>query len=767
MSALADVVACLARAAGTGATADPEHIGAVALTPGQTAAAGLARAAIELYGGALLADPPGSGKTFVALAVARGRGRVLVLAPAALREMWTAASGRTGVQATFWSLEALSRGSRPPPASFIIVDEAHHAGRPATRRYRELAALAHHARMLLLTATPVRNRPAELRALLALFIGAEAECASDETVSRCVIGGVRQPGVAPMIIVHPPVTIRGTRGIARHLRQLPPPLALADGAAAAGLVRTGLARAWSSSVAALESALGRRILRGGAILAALDAGRVPARSDLRAWVMGDGSLQLSLPLAMTLDDSASVAAARATIREHMKSVERLHATVRNSTAADTRKRAAIVQEIIGCHPGRVIIAFTCFEVTAVALFRALQQRPGVVLLTANGARSGAGPLPRAEIIARLGPRSAAHGSSRESQIMPISLVIATDLLAEGMNLQRASVVVHLDQPWTPSTREQREGRAARAGSAFDAVDVYWIREPPVIAALTAMDARHRYKARSAAIAGRPARAAGRIRAIVTGWDDALCHRASRGEPIRQPLGRGAVAPRPLASARSVSAADVRHAVAATLGSRDSFLAAVTVRDRKILLAGWRQRGAWTVTDDPTRVLHVTESVVLAELPPPLTGSVKRAGAAIIRWGRRRAARGAAGLGRLGGSAERRLLAEVDRAMRAMPASERAGIAERAARIRNALATPGGIATGHRLAELHHLREPGHALLVAVEAMIERSSTLPCGATDQCEIAALLLIRAALPAERLPPRSLHPRPAASTETAAPR
>ncbi|MCC7195429.1 MAG: DEAD/DEAH box helicase [Gemmatimonadaceae bacterium] len=694
--------------------------------------------------------------------MARGRGRVLVLAPAALREMWTAASGRTGVQATFWSLEALSRGARSPPASFIIVDEAHHAGRPATRRYRELAALAHHARMLLLTATPVRNRPAELRALLALFIGAEAECASDETVSRCVIGGVRPPGVTPRVVAHPPVTIRGARGIAQCLRQLPPPLALADGAAAAGLVRTGLARAWSSSVAALESALGRRMLRGGAILAALDAGRVPARSDLRAWVMGDGSLQLSLPLGMRLDDSASVAAARATIREHMKSVERLHATVRNSTAADTRRRAAILQEIIGRHPGRIIMAFTCFEFTALALFRALRQRPGVVLLTANGARSGAGPLPRAEIIAELGPRGAAPGPSRESRLMPISLVIATDLLAEGMNLQRASVVVHLDQPWTPSTREQREGRAARAGSAFDTVDVYRLREPPVIAALTAMDARHRYKARSAAVAGRPARAAGRTRAIVAGWDDALCHCATRSEPVRQPRGHDAAAPSPLASAT-----DVRHAVAATMGSRDSFLAAVTVRGRKTLLAGRYRRGAWTVTDDPTRVLEVMESVALAELPPPLTASVKQAGAAIIRWGKRRAARGAAGLGRSGGSAERQLIADVDRAMRAVPASERAGIAERAARIRNALATSGGVAMSHRLARLHHLYEPGHALLVAVEAMIGRSGTPPYGSADRCEIEALLLIRAAPPAGQLPPRSPRPRPAASTETAAPR
>src|SRR4029077_7705095 len=40
----------------------------------------------------------------------------------------------------------------------------------------------------------------------------------------------------------------------------------------------------------------------------------------------------------------------------------------------------------------------------------------------------------------------------------------TDVLSEGLNLQEASVVVHLDYPWNPARLDQRVGRVRRLGS---------------------------------------------------------------------------------------------------------------------------------------------------------------------------------------------------------------------------------------------------------------------------------------------------------------
>ena len=49
----------------------------------------------------------------------------------------------------------------------------------------------------------------------------------------------------------------------------------------------------------------------------------------------------------------------------------------------------------------------------------------------------------------------------------MTLLLTTDLASEGVNLQDASVVVHLDLPWTAARLEQRVGRVARLASAHD------------------------------------------------------------------------------------------------------------------------------------------------------------------------------------------------------------------------------------------------------------------------------------------------------------
>jgi superfamily II DNA/RNA helicase len=57
----------------------------------------------------------------------------------------------------------------------------------------------------------------------------------------------------------------------------------------------------------------------------------------------------------------------------------------------------------------------------------------------------------------------------------IDTLICTDLASEGLNLQRAGVVVHYDIPWNPVKLDQRNGRAWRIGQTRDAVEaIYFI-----------------------------------------------------------------------------------------------------------------------------------------------------------------------------------------------------------------------------------------------------------------------------------------------------
>ncbi len=64
-----------------------------------------------------------------------------------------------------------------------------------------------------------------------------------------------------------------------------------------------------------------------------------------------------------------------------------------------------------------------------------------------------------------------------SRAEAIEVLIATDLLSEGLNLQDAAVVVHLDLPWTTARLTQRLGRIWRIGSQHARVHEYAIAPP--------------------------------------------------------------------------------------------------------------------------------------------------------------------------------------------------------------------------------------------------------------------------------------------------
>ena len=113
-------------AAACSALAVDAELGEITLRDDQRRIAGRVIAAMARDGGCLLADDVGQGKTFVALRVARGWNRPLVLAPAALRSTWQDAMRRARVECGLASHESLSRGRAPGvEPDGIVVDESH------------------------------------------------------------------------------------------------------------------------------------------------------------------------------------------------------------------------------------------------------------------------------------------------------------------------------------------------------------------------------------------------------------------------------------------------------------------------------------------------------------------------------------------------------------------------------------------------------------------------------------------------------------------
>jgi superfamily II DNA or RNA helicase len=475
----------------------PSELGSVRLHAHQQSAVDRLRDLLREHRGALLADEAGLGKTYVAAALMREAARPLLVIPAALRTMWRGALAEAGASATTISYSALSRGNVPGgDFDLLVLDEAHHARTASTLRYASIASLASRARVLLLTATPVHNRRAELAALFALFLGARAYAMSDAAFATLIVRRERSDIAHTIAIPDAPapewIPVRDDGSLLDELLALPPPLPPSDGGAGGALLTWSLLRQWASSRAALAGALRRRIARGMALESALSEGRYPDRRELRAWSSVEDTIQLAFPQLVAAPTAAPLELLTR-VRAHVVAVRSLLARVRSDEGVDG-SRAQALRDVCARHDGEKVLVFSQFTDTVHALFAELRGLRGVAALSARGGRIASGRLSRKETLERFAPR--ATGAPAPHDAERIDLLLTTDLASEGLNLHDASVIVHLDLPWTPARLEQRVARSRRLGALHARTHSYALAPPADAEMVLAVERRLRQKLRT-------------------------------------------------------------------------------------------------------------------------------------------------------------------------------------------------------------------------------------------------------------------------------
>lgn len=672
------------------------RLGEIVLAPHQQAAARHVRRLLSLHGGALLADDVGLGKTFVALAVARAYRSIVVIAPAGICPVWADAAARSCVTPAILSYESLSRRDYVIDADFVILDEAHHARSATAKRYPRIARLTSGADTLLLSATPVPNALRELRSLFALFLGERAS-ALDATELAALV--VRRTATMLPAATLPPVHEPEWLDVAEDgsclaaLERLPPPTPPSDGGQAGALLLLGLIRQWASSRAALVAALRRRLAHAQALEDSLTAGRLPTRAELSAWQHADDSMQLAFPeltaaaAAPQVDTDALLQA----IGIHRSALRSLLASLHRTPDPDAA-RATRLLALRAAHPGERILCFSSYAETVHAYWKYLRTQPGTGRLTASGGSIASGNLNRTGILRRFAPRG--QRVEAPASIEAITLLLATDLLSEGIDLQDATVVVHLDLPWSPARMEQRVGRVRRLGSTAAAISVYAIRPPAPAESLLRIERRLRRKVAIAAeIIGVPG-------AVLPREGSALLHHApqSPAEQMSLLLDR--------LSAWADAAVDAPPdcpltapvpAAAAVRARERGWLALVLVDGEHRLVA----RVGPTISRDPE---HLSRAAGVAESAAPAAGRrVEKAVARALEECSSFAAEWAADEClqpvSAGVSIRRRVLDRVRRAYAGAPPARRAHVAALAAAARTVVTgrTPAGLE--HRLATL--------------------------------------------------------------------
>lgn len=267
-----------------------------------------------------------------------------------------------------------------------------------------------------------------------------------------------------------------------------------------GIIKSGLLKRLESSVNSFGASMARLCDRIDARLADIEAfrkgqARTLAGVELDEEVEGDEELEEAFEVGGALkynlahmdvdrwaealaEDRARLAglkeAANAVSPDRDAKLEQLKAIISEKFANPTVNRAG--------EPNRKVIVFTAFSDTAHYLYQQLmsfarEKDFHAALVTGGGeTKATLGKSRYQDILINFAPRAKNRKAMKgQPQDAEIDLLIATDCISEGQNLQDADLLVNFDIHWNPVRLIQRFGRIDRIGSLNDHIQMvnFW------------------------------------------------------------------------------------------------------------------------------------------------------------------------------------------------------------------------------------------------------------------------------------------------------
>lgn len=570
----------------------------------------------DKYGGVLIADGVGLGKSFIAGEILRrviedNRQRALLIAPATLRDgTWERFADRHQLYLETISYEQLAGEksiggegghylkNRPEDYVLVVIDEAQAFRNPDTTRARALRRLLQgHPRktLVLLSATPVNNSLWDLYYLLLYFVRNDAAFADggvrsfkdrfsevirmdpddlrpdhlfdilDATTVRRTRNFVKRyypndrivgPGGVEMVVQFPTPHVKAVTysldavfpgffdefasamdpdngpaalTLARYAhtrykrrRSDPDQAQELREAALVGLLRSGLLKRFESSSKAFANTARKMADAHRTFLDALEQGYILTAEAIHEWEQLDSDDALEELVARTGSTSAkeyNVTALKRDVEHDLEILERFAAKTETVRAGNDPKLEQLVRQLgviaqrareEGLHEAdvrdkRKVIVFSYFADTVNWIHSFLSQaidthedladfRGRLVAISGDHSPDG---VTREDAVFGFAPRSSEAPTGRDED--RFDLLITTDVLAEGVNMQQARNIINYDLPWNPMRLVQRHGRIDRIGSPHTDVFIECFFPDERLDDLLALEERVRHKIAQAAM----------------------------------------------------------------------------------------------------------------------------------------------------------------------------------------------------------------------------------------------------------------------------
>jgi hypothetical protein len=554
---------------------EERETGRIPITTFQKHGVWRARKILAKYGGVMIADGVGLGKTYTAGEIIRDyrerRQRVLLVCPASLRDTtWKRFLNDHQLLVECLSYEELANDQQLggeqchlknalDDYALVVVDEAHNYRNPDTpTRAAVLRRLLAGKRrdLVLLTATPVNNSLWDLYHLLRFFMKQDAWLADRGVLSireRFEQAMREDPFDLSPDLLYPIIdatTVKRTRRfIKKHYAndlirgpdgrmvaiRFPRPVASSIGydldavlpgffarleeilmpedgrpllrmaryqperyragggdadedTALVGLLRSALLKRFESSAEAFRRTLRRMIKEHERFLDALARGRVVRKEFFQeiSAAEDEGDIEEILAASEHAEDVSAFDVARleADVRSDLTLLCEMEAEAARVRPEKDPKLAALVEELAAiakqasdeafdeedARQKRKVLVFSHYEDTIgwieTHLAKVLERDPRLAPYRGRVASvSGAevrGGIPREKALHGFAPVST--GALPPDTEDRFDLLLSTDVLAEGMNLQQCRNVINYDLPWNPMRLVQRHGRVDRIGS---------------------------------------------------------------------------------------------------------------------------------------------------------------------------------------------------------------------------------------------------------------------------------------------------------------
>ncbi len=164
------------------------------------------------------------------------------------------------------------------------------------------------------------------------------------------------------------------------------------------------------------------------------------------------------------------------LRKDVDALREVWREIEAITPAADAKLSRLKQLLAGELRGQKVLLFTYYKDTARYLYRQLCD-PAAAQWRAEAGEphirrmdSGADARERAKLVTQFAPR-ANHRPEIAGSEQEIDIMISTDVLSEGQNLQDCGVLINYDLHWNPTRMVQRAGRIDRIGTDFDTLSI--------------------------------------------------------------------------------------------------------------------------------------------------------------------------------------------------------------------------------------------------------------------------------------------------------